>query len=303
METAPELVRSRDIRTPEGIFSVTVHREDFSGLYPGLVRYTVRLLLQDRVLSLFATNTYEYTPLMPLEAERVALALSGRWEHDLEMHPQEFLAGLPAPGAFRISPFQHGRILQAGSSPQVVIIQGSPRSDGNCGIMAGWAASAARKAGRTVQVIYPQDMDIRPCTGCYQCYNTGTCSIDDQMTGIIQAFRESSLVVICSPVYTNTVPAALKLVIDRSLAYHAERQLTGAKNRPAGILLAAAGRKGLDNFACVQSVVHAFMGSTGIRKAGEILVDDLDVRRDVRGIPGIEDQVKNLIFSCLAAGD
>ena len=71
----------------------------------------------------------------------------------------------------------------------LVIIQGSPRPDGNCGILTGWAADAAQEAGRTAQVIYPHDLDIHCCIGCYQCYNTGTCVFDDDMGSIIDAVR------------------------------------------------------------------------------------------------------------------
>jgi multimeric flavodoxin WrbA len=289
MDKDAPVVRSQEFRTPEGIFWITIHREDLSVLYPGMIRYIVRLRMGDRVLDTFTTNSYEYTPLMPLEAERVAFALAGKWEHELMTNPRELVADLPRP--------VHRRLVR--NAPDVVIIQGSPRADGNCGIIAGWAATAARERGKTLQVIYPHDMDIRPCSGCYQCYNTGTCSIDDQMAGVIAATRGASLVIICTPVYTNTVPGGLKLLIDRSLAYHAERRITGNTHRSNGLLISVAGRKGLVNFACVQSVVYAFMHIIGARQAGELLFDGMDVRRDIRDAAGAEGQVKRLVAACL----
>lgn len=303
MQVVADMIRSREIRTPEGTFLVTVHREDCSGVYPGMIRYTVRIRAGDRVLSLFSTNSYEYTPLMPLEAERVALALAGRWEQELMTSPRELLSRLPALAEPPVSRIPSMPVWPAGGSPEVVIIQGSPRPDGNCGIMAGWVASAAREARSTVRVFYPHDMDIRPCTGCYQCYNAGTCAIDDQMTHVIRALRGALLVVVCSPVYTNTVPGGLKNLIDRSLAYNAERHLSGATHHPAGLLLAAAGRMGEEHFTCVRSVVYAFMGSCGIRKGGEVLVDDLDMHRDVRALPGIREQVTELVRTSLLPHD
>jgi multimeric flavodoxin WrbA len=293
MEEAAQVIRSEEIRTPDGIFIVTIYREDRSDLYPGMIRYTIRLRSDDRVFSLFSTNSYEYSPLMPLEAERVAFMVAEKWEHELTTSPREFLASLPHPVQRKT----------ARGAVDVVIIQGSPRADGNCGIIAGWAAMAARTRGKTIQVIYPHDMDIKPCSGCYQCYNTGVCSIDDQMAGVIEALRGMSLVIVCTPVYTNTVPGGLKLLIDRSLAYHAERRLTGKAQRSKGLLLSVAGRKGLENFACVQSVVYAFMSIIGARQAGEILIDGMDVRRDARRVSGLEEQVKELVDVCLIQHD
>jgi len=109
------------------------------------------------------------------------------------------------------------------TTSDLVVIQGSPRGDGNCSILARWAVDTVHELGRTAQVIYPHDMDIRCCIGCYQCYNSGSCVFDDDMGSIIGAIKVASLLVVCSPVYTNTVPGGLKLVIDRCQAYHAER--------------------------------------------------------------------------------
>ena len=114
---------------------------------------------------------------------------------------------------------------------------------GNCSILAGWAVDAAHELGRTAQVIYPHDMDIRCCIGCYQCYNTGSCVFDDDMGSIIDAIRESSLLVVCSPVYTNTVPGGLKLLIDRCQAYHAERVTVRRADRTKRIDLFCRGKE------------------------------------------------------------
>ena len=119
------------------------------------------------------------------------------------------------------------------------------------------------------------------------------------MAGVIEALRGASLVIICTPVYTNTVPCGLKLLIARSLAYHAERRLTGNTYRSNGLHFPVAGRKGPGNFACVQSVVYAFMRIIGARQAGELLFDGMDVRRDIRKASGAEEQVKGLVDACL----
>jgi multimeric flavodoxin WrbA len=288
MNEDSDLIRSQDIDSPEGKYRLVLRKEDLSAFYPGMVRYTLVLLSGDRVIGIFRTNTYEYSPLMPLEAERVALLMAGKWEHELTENPREFLSVIQP---------EHRR-EPVGAITDVVIVQGSPRADGNCGILAGWAAATAHQLGKTVQVIYPHDMEIKPCSGCFQCYNTGLCSIDDDMSRIIIAFRHASLVIICTPVYTNTVPGDLKIVIDRFLAYHSERTLGGLENRPKGLLFSVAGRSGRGNFICITKVLHAFMHHIGIVPAGDLLIDGMDVRRDVRNISGMRDQAENMVRSC-----
>jgi multimeric flavodoxin WrbA len=146
-----------------------------------------------------------------------------------------------------------------------------------------------------VQVIYPHDLDIHCCIGCYQCYNTGTCIFPDDMNGIIDAIRGATAIVVCSPVYTVTVPAGLKLVIDRSQAYHAERMLAGGRSGQKGLVLAVAGRSGEKNFTCVTRVLAAFFSHLGITPAGEILIDSVDAVRDIRLIEGLEKRVREAV--------
>jgi len=181
------------------------------------------------------------------------------------------------------------------TTSDLVIIQGSPRGDGNCSILAGWAVDAAHEVGRTAQVIFPHDMDIRCCIGCYQCYNTGTCVFDDDMGSIIDAIRGASLFIVCSPVYTNTVPAGLKLVVDRCQAYHAERVISGGRTGQKGLVFSVAGRKGEENFTCITRVIFAFLRNLGIDPVGEILIDRVDAIRDIRTIAGLEENVKGKV--------
>ncbi len=189
--------------------------------------------------------------------------------------------------------------LPAALPSDLVVIQGSPRASGNCGILAGWAVDAAHELGRTAQVIYPHDMDIRCCIGCYQCYNTGSCVFDDDMGSIIGAIRESSLLVVCAPVYTNTVPGGLKLLIDRCQAYHAERVLSGGRTGQQGLIFSVAGRSGEENFTCVTRVISAFLRNLGITPAGEILIDRIDSVKDIRTIAGMEETVRKKVQHCL----
>ena len=269
---------------------LALSRDDLSSVFPGMVRFLLLLERAGRTVVLFSTNTYEYPPLLPIDAERAARQAAADWEAAILAAPE----GLVRPAGPRSSrpPAPPGGVL---------ILQGSPRPDGSCAVLAGWAAEAAASAGRPVEVVFVHDLEVRPCIGCYQCYNTGDCTFDDDMTRLAPAIRAASLLVVCSPVYTNTVPAGLKAIIDRAQAIHAGEALgeQGSAARPAGVLLATAGRRGLENFGCVRSVVRAFMANLGIRFRGEVLVDDLDALRDLRAVPGLELRVRSTVLAAL----
>jgi len=285
-----ELIYSRGITTRYGSYTLTIEKEDFSPVYPGMIRYTLSFLDGEKIHAVFRTNTYEYSPTVPIRAEKVVFELAQEWEQDLVSDPEGFLK------SHAIIP----TVIPQSQTTDVVVIQGSPRADGNCSIIAGFVVAAAKESHKTVRVIYPHDLNIHSCIGCYQCYNTGTCTFNDDMGEIINALRHASLIVICSPVYTNSVPGALKLLIDRCQAYHAERTITGQDSgKKKGLILSVAGRKGRSHFTCVTNVVAPFLRNIGIQPSGELLIDGVDELRDVRKIPGLEQDVKAMVHTCL----
>jgi multimeric flavodoxin WrbA len=282
MEPVRELMRSVETDAGKVRYTLNLYHEDFSALYPGMIRYTVIVMAGELMIAVFRTNSFEYSPLVPIAAENVSMQTADEWEREIRNNPTDFIQNhrqvLPEPPIVTTS--------------DLVVIQGSPRGDGNCSILARWAVDAAHELGRTAQVIYPHDMDIRCCIGCYQCYNSGSCVFDDDMGSIIGAIKGASLLVVCSPVYTNTVPGGLKLVIDRCQAYHAERVLSGGRMGQKGLVFSVAGRKGEENFTCITHVISAFLRNLGIDPVGEILIDRVDAIRDIRTIPGMEENVK-----------
>ena len=285
MEPVRELIRSVEINAGKERYILTLNSEDFSALYPGMVRYTLTVTEGERMISVFRTNSFEYSPLVPLAAETVAKQIADEWEREIRNNSLSFI----------LNHRQQVPKHPAAPPSDLVVIQGSPRASGNCSILAGWAVDAAHELGRTAQVIYPHDMDIRCCIGCYQCYNTGSCVFDDDMGSIIDAIRASSLLVVCSPVYTNTVPGGLKLIIDRCQAYHAERALSGGRTGQRGLIFSVAGRKGEENFTCVTRVISAFLRNLDIIPDGEILIDRIDSVKDIRTIAGLEETVRKKV--------
>ncbi len=142
-EQAMDTVFSRNIPTGSGKYTLTIEREDLSSVYPGFVRYTLAAKAGGKIHALFRTNSYEYSPTVPLTAEKVVLDLAQEWESDLVSDNERFLKVHEIIPSCTLSP----------RGTDVVILQGSPRADGNCSIIAGWAVSAVKEHPKTVQVI------------------------------------------------------------------------------------------------------------------------------------------------------
>jgi multimeric flavodoxin WrbA len=284
-----ELLRS-DIPSNASSYTLLLEKEDYSDIYPGMERFVLSVHEGSVLRAQFRTNTYEYAPLSALHAEQIARSRAQEWDEHLRSDPQRFLSAHPLPRP-RVFPY---------TSTDVVVVQGSPRGEGNSSILAEWTVSEAEEKGKTAQVLFPHDLDIHHCIGCYQCYNTGYCIYDDDMGMIIASLNDAALVVLCTPVYTNTVPAGLKLLMDRCQAYHAKRLLSGDTGSCNGLLFSVAGRNGMDNFTCLQSTVHVFMRNLGIHPVEDVLVDNLDTIQDIRKVPAVREKVRIAIEKSLS---
>lgn len=272
-------------------FQLVLEKEDLTATYPGFFRYTLMARQAGSPVALFRTNTYEYAPGIELRAEEVAREKAAEWERDLRDDPAGFLER-NAPAARAATGYPHA---------DIVIIQGSPRAGGNSGTLAGWVEDTAQAHKVPYTIFYPHDMDIRECIGCYQCFNTGSCIYDDDMAGIIAAVSGCRLLVICTPVYTNAVPANLKMLIDRFQAYVAAQTLRMASpGKTNGVILSVSGRPGQENFQCVRKELTAFFNIAGIRPAGNLFIDGVDRIHDIRDLPGIREKVAALIMENFA---
>ena len=291
MKPAQELLQSTTVPAAGRAYQLTLRSEDFSALYPGMIRYVLEAEAPGGKRARYITNTFEYSPLLSGSAESAAREMMAGWEDDLHNEPDRIFSAYPA----------RTGVPAPGPAVDLLVLQGSPRPDGNSAILASWAVAAAEAVGKTAEVIYPHDLDIHPCIGCYQCYNTGTCVFDDDMKEIIAAVRAASVIIVCSPVYSNTVPAGLKLVIDRMQAYHAERALFGGRTNQHGLIFSVAGREGEENFTCITRVLLAFFNTLGVQPSGTVLIDRADVIKDIRTLPGkeadVKTQVKRLLFA------
>lgn len=99
---------------------------------------------------------------------------------------------------------------------KVLIIGGSPRTDGNSAALCEQFAKGASEAGNQVEYISLSGKKIGFCTACYACEG-GECPQKDDVPGIIAKMLDADVIVLATPVYFYTMSAQLKALIDRSV--------------------------------------------------------------------------------------
>lgn len=70
-----------------------------------------------------------------------------------------------------------------------------------------------------IKVFQTKSLDIKPCTGCFACWNKtpGKCCLQDDMTDVLESMLWADIVIWSFPLYYFSVPGPLKKLIDRQL--------------------------------------------------------------------------------------
>ncbi|MDV2480963.1 flavodoxin family protein [Methanoculleus sp. Wushi-C6] len=177
---------------------------------------------------------------------------------------------------------------------KVIALLGSPILDGNTARLLDEAIRGAEEAGCEVEKIEVAHMDVLPCMEFFQCKESETCLIQDEMAEIFQKFREMDGLIIATPVMTMGVPGRLKSFMDRfqvfyMAKYHRGRSLISPERRKERkmLFIAIAGMKIPNVFDGVKLTVHAFGEIVDCPLWGEVLQNDMDTIRDIATRPEV----------------
>lgn len=98
---------------------------------------------------------------------------------------------------------------------KVLILNGSPRSNGNTAVALREMETVFAAEGIEYETIVVGKKDIRGCIACGKCAETGKCVFDDIVNEIAPKFEEADGLVIASPVYYASANATLMALLHR----------------------------------------------------------------------------------------
>ena len=154
----------------------------------------------------------------------------------------------------------------------IFVLFGSPKKDGNTAKLVECFLEGI--LSKNVDIFYCYDsINIRPCTGCGECGNTGKCTANDEMFAVIQNIQKCDTIIFAAPVYFLSFPAPMKTVIDRlQPLWH----IFGSKDNPKkqGILIATCGGRIKEDI--IKRQASAIFASIGASLAYSFIADNTD---------------------------
>ena len=103
---------------------------------------------------------------------------------------------------------------------KIIILNGSPRKNGNTTALTAEFTKGAEEAGNTVTEFFLGSMNINGCKGCFGGGKNpdSPCVQKDDMEKIYPVYKEADIVVLASPLYYWTISGQLKTAFDRLFA-------------------------------------------------------------------------------------
>lgn len=98
---------------------------------------------------------------------------------------------------------------------KVLMLNGSPRADGNTYIALHEMEQVFHKEGMDTEIVHIGNKNIRGCMGCRKCYETGRCVFEDIVNETAKAFEDCDGLVVGSPVYYASANATLVAFLTR----------------------------------------------------------------------------------------
>lgn len=172
-------------------------------------------------------------------------------------------------------------------SNNIVVLNGSPRKNGNTSALINAFTKGAEKTGNNVIIFNLNDMNIHGCLGCFCGHSSKDypCIQNDDMKQIYSAIKTSDVIILASPLYYWNLSGQLRTCIDRLFALEeGDENLLRGHNRACALLMSAEGY----NFDDVLQYYNHLTEHLNWHNLGHILSGGNMNTGDIEGKPELE---------------
>ena len=167
---------------------------------------------------------------------------------------------------------------------KIVILNGSPRRNGNTSALVKSFTQGAQQAGNTVTEFFLDKMEIHGCKGCFGGHSSRECPCvqKDGMAQIYPAVKDCEVIVLATPLYYWNMSGQIRTAIDRLFALEeGDGNLLRGHGRACALLMAAEG----SGFADVLAYYDHLMEHLRWDNLGHVLAGGNGDVGDIQGKP------------------
>lgn len=170
---------------------------------------------------------------------------------------------------------------------KIVILNGSPRRNGNTSALVKKFTEGAESVGNTVTEFFLDKMNINGCKGCFGGHSSRECPCvqKDDMAQIYPAVKECDVIVLATPLYYWNMSGQIRTAVDRLFALEeGDGNLLRGHGRGSALLMAAEG----NGFEDVLTYYDNLMKHLQWENLGHVLAGGNGDIGDIAGKPELE---------------
>ncbi|MCX5634119.1 MAG: flavodoxin family protein [Phycisphaerae bacterium] len=183
---------------------------------------------------------------------------------------------------------------------KILILNGSPKKDGNTAAMVNWFSQGAHSKGADVEIVRTAFLKYKTlgCTSCRKCQTIDKyeCCIEDGAKPVLAKMADVDVIVIATPLYFFSASAQLKIIFDRMFSLYkwdndAGTMQTPLKGKTLVLLASAFENIGLDALEKPFALTAEYTGM----KFESILVANAGVSGDIsKKCPDVREKIVSL---------
>ena len=172
-------------------------------------------------------------------------------------------------------------------SKQILVLNGSPRKNGNTSELIKAFTEGAESAGNTVTTFFLDRMNLHGCKGCFGGGKNpeSPCVQNDDMNLIYPAYQKADIVVLASPAYYWGISGQLKLAFDRLFAVSECNPEYETPKKECILLMAAESWE----FEEILFWYDRLEKNIGWKSIGKVLCGDVMNIGDIKGNPKLDE--------------
>ena len=176
------------------------------------------------------------------------------------------------------------------TAKKILILNGSPRKNGNTSALIESFSKGAEQSGNTVTTFFIESMNIKGCKGCFGGGKNpqNPCTQKDDMDKIYPVYEQADVIVLASPMYYWSISGQLKCVFDRLFAI-AEKDPGYNNPFKECIMLMAAEGTSENNSKPVKQYFNSLLEHMGWSNKGLIIAGGVLSPGDIKGHSSLEE--------------
>jgi len=169
---------------------------------------------------------------------------------------------------------------------RVTILFGSLRENSNTGLLLEPFVEELKKLDIEVDFITIRDLDIKPCTACWECqdiHDDFGCPQNDDMNKIFSSILKSDCIVFATPIYSWYCTPPMKAVMDRLVygmnKYYGEVEGPSLWEGKRLALFTTCGYEIEDGAGVYEEGLRRYSKHSQLRYIGKYAVRDIDGKK------------------------